>query len=156
MRICLILHNIRSIHNVGSIFRTADAMGVKKIFLTGYTPSPLDFFGQPRKDFQKTALGSDKSVEWIQNKNINKPIVQLKKGGYRIIALEQSKKSINLKKFRANKSSVLILGNEVRGLPKNIINKSDVVLEIQMLGRKESLNVSVAAGIALFVLRHKF
>ncbi|MDO8522924.1 MAG: TrmH family RNA methyltransferase [bacterium] len=159
--IFLALHNIRSMHNVGAIFRTADAMGIKKIYLTGYTPEPYDLFGKLRKDFAKTALGAEKYVAWEKTKNINSLIKKLKSEKVFIIALEQSKKSISLGssafKSLSNRiakfNAVLILGNEVRGIPKSVLLKSDAILEIPMLGRKESLNVSVAAGIALYSLR---
>lgn len=159
--IYLILHNIRSTHNVGSIFRSADGAGVKKIYLTGFTPEPADVFGKLRKDFAKSALGAEKFVEWESVKNIGALIKKLKKDKIFVVSLEQSKNSILLGS-RASKSLcdraskrdfALILGNEVSGIPKNILLKSDVVLEIPMFGKKESLNVSVAAGIALYVLR---
>lgn len=154
--IYLILHNIRSLHNVGSIFRTADASGVAKIFLTGYTPAPLDIFGQVKKEIAKTALGAEKTVPWEKHKNIYK---LLSNYGHRmsIVGVEQSPKSINYKKFSLNsardkKSVALIFGNEVRGISKNILKKCDQVLEIPMKGKKESLNVAVATGIILFHL----
>lgn len=155
MNIYLILYNIRSLHNVGSIFRTAEGLGVKKIFLTGYTPGPFDIFGKIRKDFQKTALGAEKYIEWEQVKNIFNLIKRLKKEKIKIVALEQSQKSIDLKRFSlgglASKWGIaLILGNEVRGIPKSILKKCDKIVEIPMRGKKESLNVSVAAGIAIW------
>lgn len=157
MKIFVILHNIRSLHNVGSIFRTAEGLGVKKIYLTGYTPSPYDFFGKLRKDFAKTALGAGKYIEWKKAKNIFYLIKRLKKDGVQIIALEQSKKSVDIKKFslgnRIPKLGIaLIFGNEVTGLSKSILQKSDKIIEIHMRGKKESLNVSVAAGIAIYEL----
>lgn len=152
MRIYLILHNIRSLHNVGSIFRTSDVMGVKKIFLSGYTPTPYDFFGYLRKNFQKTSLGAEKYVEWEKTKNIGILIKRLKKENFQIIALEQSKESRDIQKFKPKKKFALIVGNEVRGIPKSVLKVSDAVLEIQMRGKKESLNVSVAAGIALYAI----
>lgn len=160
MKIFLVLHNIRSLHNVGSIFRTAEGLGVKKIYLTGYTPGPFDIFGKLRKDFAKTALGAEKSADWTLAKNIHTLIKQLKKDGIQIIGLEQSKNAINLKKFslgsRASKWGIaLIFGNEVRGVPKSVLQKCDAVVEIPMRGKKESLNVSVAAGIAIWELTRK-
>ena len=152
MRLFLILHNIRSSHNVGSIFRTADGAGVKKIYLTGYTPEPYDIFGKLRRDFQKTALGAEKYLEWEKEKNITSLIKRLKSGGTQIIALEQSKKSVNLKTFKSRSVSALIVGNEVKGLSKSILSHCDKIIEIPMRGRKESLNVSVAAGVYLFRL----
>lgn len=153
----LILHDIRSLHNVGAIFRTADGMGVKKIYLTGYTPEPCDPFGKLRNDFAKTALGAEKYVEWEKTKNIGALIKKLKKENVFIASLEQSKNSVPLnhppRKMRSRAGFALILGNEVRGVPKSVLSKSDAVLEIPMQGIKESLNVSVAAGIALYALR---
>ena len=160
MPIYLILHNIRSLHNVGSIFRTADAMGVEKIYLTGYTPNPYDFFGKIRKDFQKTALGAEKFVEWEKVKNIGVLIKKLKKEKIFIASLEQSKNSVPLNKHPlsdqvAKWGIALILGNEIRGIPKSVLQKADAILEIPMRGKKESLNVSVATGIALWEISNK-
>lgn len=154
--IYLILHNIRSMYNVGSIFRIADASGVKKIYLTGYTPAPTDRFGKIRPKIAKTALGAEKFLKWEKYKDIGKLIDKLKTSrppnGRRtsVIAVEQSQKSIDYKKFRPRYPLVLILGNEVRGISKNILKKCDKIIEIPMAGKKESLNVSVAAGIIIF------
>lgn len=150
----LILADIRSLHNVGSIFRTADGMGAEKIYLTGYTPEPFDVFGKLRKDFAKTALGAEKYVPWEKAKNAPTIIKQLRKEKYFIASLEQSKTSIpvNSPGVLKHKKIALILGNEVKGIPKSIRKISDAVLEIPMCGKKESLNVSVAAGIAMYVL----
>src|SRR3989344_3989422 len=148
----LILLDIRSLHNVGAIFRTADAMGVKKIYLAGYTPGPYDLFGKLRKDFAKTALGAEKFVPWEKTKNAGALIKKLKSEKVFIASLEQSKNSVPLSNQIAKSWIALVLGNEVHGIPKNILRKSDAVLEIPMFGKKESLNVSVAAGIALYAL----
>ena len=160
MNIFLILHNMRSLHNVGSIFRTADGAGVDKIYLTGYTPGPHDIFGKLRKDFAKTAIGAEKYMEWENVKNIGAVLKKLGKSKVQIIALEQARGAISLNRFASKykkkptkyNGSALILGNEVRGLSKSILKKSDVIIEIPMHGKKESLNVAVAAGIALFDL----
>jgi 23S rRNA (guanosine2251-2'-O)-methyltransferase len=149
----LILHNIRSVHNVGSIFRTADAAGVSKIFLTGYTPTPLDRFEQERKDFVKVSLGAEKSVLWETAAQLTPVLKKLKKDDYEIIAIEQSKNSTPLFDYRPkNKKIAIIMGNEVLGISTQSLKYADQVLEIPMHGKKESLNVSVAAGIALFEL----
>jgi len=145
----LILNNIRSVYNVGAIFRTADALGINKIYLSGYTPAPLDRFGRIRKDFHKSALGAEKSVPWEQSENILNLIDQLKEEGYRIISIEQDQRSVDYKKVKLNNKNAFILGSEVEGLSESVLNKSDVISEIKMLGKKESLNVSVAAGIVL-------
>ncbi len=157
MKVFLVLHNIRSLHNVGAIFRTAEGLGVKKIYSTGYTPEPYDIFGKLRKDFQKTALGAEKYIEWEKQKNIFALIKKLKQDGVKIVALEQTRNSLDLKKFSlgnrvAKLGIALILGNEVRGISKSILKKCDKIIEIPMRGKKESLNVSVAAGIALYTL----
>lgn len=154
--IILILHNIRSLHNVGSIFRTGDAAGVKKIYLTGYTPAPSDKFGKIRQEIAKTALGAEKTVGWQYCKNISTLIKKLKKEKFHIAAVEQSPKAINYKNFRPawlgrpKYPLALIFGNEVQGLSKKILKKCDKIIEIPMHGKKESLNVSVSAGIILF------
>lgn len=150
----LVLHNIRSVYNVGSIFRTADAAGVSNIILTGYTPAPLDRFGRERKDFGKVALGAQKSVAWKRIKNPHAAIVTLKSDGFFIAAVEQDPRAISIFDLKppAKKPVALILGNEVRGLSKALLEKCDEIIEIPMKGKKESLNVSVAAGVALFTL----
>ena len=146
----VVLHNVRSVHNVGSIFRTTDAAGVYKIFLTGYTPTPADRFGRTRRDLAKTALGAEKSVLWEYVKNISTLVSRLKKEKVTIVALEQAENSVDYKKIKPRLPFALILGNEVRGISKSILKKCDLVCEIPMRGQKESLNVSVALGIALF------
>ena len=149
-QIYLILHNIRSIQNVGAIFRTADAAGMSKIFLTGYTPAPIDRFGRTRGDFAKTALGAQNIMAWESINSINFLIKRLKKEKIKIIAIEQSKNAIDYKKIKIKFPSAFIFGNEVRGLSKSILNKSDKIAYIKMFGGKESLNVSVATGIFIF------
>ena len=153
MKIIVILNNIRSSENVGSIFRTADAAGVKKIYLTGYTPALVDRFGKIRPEIHKTALCAETTVEWQKYKNIGLLIANLKKQKIRIAAAEQAANSIDYKKFRPRYPVALIFGNEVRGLSKQILKKCDSVIEIPMHGKKESLNVSVSAGIILFSLK---
>ncbi|KKW11400.1 MAG: tRNA/rRNA methyltransferase (SpoU) [Parcubacteria group bacterium GW2011_GWA2_49_9] len=148
----LILHNIRSVHNVGSIFRTADAAGVSRIYLTGYTPAPVDRFGRERKDFAKVSLGAEKSVPWEQRKGSATLISELQKQKVTVVALEQSPRSTHYKKERATGPVAVVLGNEVDGIPENVLALCDSIAEIPMHGEKESLNVSVAAGIFLFSL----
>ncbi|MEW6617241.1 MAG: TrmH family RNA methyltransferase [Patescibacteria group bacterium] len=150
----VILHNIRSTHNVGSMFRTADAAGVDKLYLSGITPIPLDRFGKVRPDVAKVALGAELSIPWEYVSSTVRIIKKLKKNGYVIVSLEQSKNSVvyNKIKFSKNKKIALVVGNEVKGLSQNILELSDVVMEIPMKGNKESLNVSVAFGIAVYAL----
>ncbi len=150
----VILHNIRSIYNVGSIFRTADAVGIEKIYLCGITPQPLDRFGAPLQKFTKVSLGAEKTVQWEFAKRTSTVIDQLKKERYKIVAIEQSKKSMPYYKFKVAshdiKNTVFVLGNEIKGLSPTILKKCDTILEIPMHGKKESLNVAVAFGIVSF------
>lgn len=144
----LILHNIRSAYNVGSIFRTADAAGIAKVYLTGYTPTPAS------DKVKKTALGAEKNIIWEKSGQIAPLIKKLKKSSILIIALEQSKESIDYRKFNppAGGPLALIVGNEVRGLSKAVLKNADKIIAIPMYGKKESLNVAVAAGIAIYNL----
>ncbi len=146
----LILQDIRSVENVGAIFRTADAVGINKIYLTGYTPTPLDRFGRVRKDVAKSALGAEEFVLWEQKKYISALISKLKKEKYQIIAIEQDKRSLDYRKVKLKNKNAFVVGTEVTGIPQNILKKCDVVAEIPMRGKKESLNVSVATGVALY------
>lgn len=148
--ISLILYNLRSAHNVGSIFRTADAIGVSKIYLIGYTPSPTDQFGRVNKEIAKTALGAEKTIEWESVEDIFALLKQLRASGCQLLALEQSPNSIDYKKVKLEEEVAIILGKEVEGIEPEILKECDVVAEIPMRGGKESLNVSVSAGVALF------
>src|SRR3989344_8882888 len=162
--IFLILHNIRSAYNVGSIFRTADAVGVAKIFLCGYTPTPETTMGIFASDakmpivvdkISKVALGAEKTVPWEQCKQTWRLLSSFAKASedkekVQIVALEQDKRAIDYRKFKPEFTMVLVLGNEVEGLSKEILKYADKIIAIQMYGQKESLNVSVAAGIALY------
>ncbi len=153
----VILHNIRSLYNVGSIFRTADAAGIEKIYLCGITPAPVDSFGRPRRQLTKVSLGAEKYVEWERVKNTARFIDKLKRDDYKIFAIEQSKKSapyykVKSKSPSANRKIALVLGSEIKGLPASILSHADKILEIPMRGKKESLNVAVAFGIAIFHL----
>ncbi|MDP2705206.1 MAG: TrmH family RNA methyltransferase [Patescibacteria group bacterium] len=148
--VSLILNDIRSVYNVGSIFRTADAAGVSKIFLTGYTPTPVDRFGRSRKDFAKVSLGSEKSVEWESCADIESLLVSLKKQGVTIIALEQTHNALDYRTIQPHYPLALVYGNETEGVPSGILKHCDMSAYIPMRGEKESLNVSVAVGISLF------
>lgn len=156
----LLLDNIRSVHNVGSIFRTADTLGVSKIYCLGTTPVPVDRFGRKRSDFAKVSLGAEESVGWEyveqDGKNGGAALVKsLKKEGFKIVALEQDKKSVDYKEVRADVPVLIILGNEVEGVSKDLLKLCDEIAEIPMKGQKESLNVSVSAGIFLYRLLDK-
>ena len=146
----LVLPDIRSALNVGAIFRTADAVGISKIYLTGYTPRPTDKFGRIQKDIAKSALGAETWIPWKYKEKIIPLINKLKKDGYTIVALEQDKRSVDYKKIKITEKVVIIIGREVEGVDKKILAKCDIIAEIPMRGKKESLNVSVATGIALF------
>ena len=146
----LILPDIRSAINVGAIFRTADAVGVSKIYLTGYTPRPTDKFGRIQKDIAKSALGAEEFVPWEYKKCLLIVISKLKRDGYKILAIEQDKRAIDYRKIKITNKVAIIIGPEVLGLPKKVLDKCDFIAEIPMHGKKESLNVSVACGIALF------
>jgi 23S rRNA (guanosine2251-2'-O)-methyltransferase len=146
----VILHDIRSALNVGSIFRTADATGVKKLFLTGYTPSPLDRFDRKRKDIEKTALGAEENVEWSSEENIEVVINRLRKQGYSITAVEQHQKSVDYRAIPSAEKQVFIFGNETEGLSESIMSLCDRSVFIPMYGKKESLNVSVSVGVILY------
>lgn len=145
-----IFHDIRSVKNVGAMFRTADAIGLDKIYLTGYTPTPLDRFGRKRQDLARSALGAENFIEWEQKKSLPILLRKLKKENFLIIGIEQDKKSIDYRKVKLKNKNVFIVGSEVLGIAKKILEKCDVVIEIPMYGKKESLNVSVALGIVLF------
>lgn len=152
----LIIPDIRSAENVGSMFRTADAVGVSKVYITGYSPTPLDKYGRKRKDIAKTALGAEDSVPWEYKKSLSLLIKKLKKEGCKIVALEQDEKSIDYKRCnkifstKTVKKLALIVGNEVTGLDKKILKECDAIIEIPMRGKKESLNVAVSFSIAIF------
>src|SRR3989344_3399787 len=146
----LIINNVRSVENVGAMFRTADAAGINKIYLTGFTPLPLDRFGRKRSDMAKSALGAEEFVKWEQKKNLLGLLRKLGQEGFLIIGLEQDKKSIDYKKVKLKKKNAFIVGAEVSGISKNILKRCDIIAEIPMRGKKESLNVSVACGVALF------
>jgi 23S rRNA (guanosine2251-2'-O)-methyltransferase len=153
MKTCaLVLDNIRSVENAASIFRTAECLGVSKIYLVGTTPAPIDRFGRKRKDFAKVSLGAEDMLEWEYAKGIESVLNDLRSQRFQILALEQSGGSRDLSGFKPSDRFALIVGNEVDGIQRVTLGEAGEVLEIEMKGEKESLNVSVAAGIALFEL----
>lgn len=151
-----ILHNVRSIFNVGSIFRTADGAGIEKLFLCGVTPSPLDRFEMKDPRLAKVALGAENTVGWERSSSTSRLIGTLKKQGWFIVALEQDSAARSYHTVRIPQRqrarTALVVGDEVRGLPPSIIKSADVIIDIPMRGSKESLNVSVAFGIAVYSL----
>lgn len=147
-RIRLLVHNVRSLWNVGSFFRTCDAFEVEQLILTGYTAIP------PRKEIAKTAIGADKTIPWIHEKDPMAALRRAKDEGFSVLSLERNATSEPLSAYVPRGDILLIAGNELTGVPDEVLKESDKVLEIPMLGKKESLNVAVAAGIALHHLRH--
>ncbi len=156
--IIVIAHNIRSTHNVGAIFRTAEGFGVSKIILSGYTPYPLldndsrlpHISQKLTSQITKTALGAEKIVPFEYNET--PPLNELREAGYRIVALEQDERSVSIAKYKVGAKVALLLGEEVEGITSELLQKSDDIIEIPMFGKKESFNVSVATGIALYSL----
>ena len=147
MPIIVVLENIRSAYNVGSVFRTAEAFLLEGVYICGYTAFP------PHKEIKKTALGAEDTVHWKQFKAIKDAINELKEQGYKIFAVEQAKGSILLQEFnKANEKIAVIFGNEVTGVEQSTIELCDGCIEIPQLGMKHSLNISVAAGIVLWEL----
>lgn len=150
MSIFVVLHNIRSAHNVGSIFRTADGAGVSKVILCGYTPTPTDRFGRIVKDIEKTSLGATESVPWERYDHTSECIETLKKERVRIVAVEQHERAVPYSDIAYQGDTAFVFGNEIEGVPESIIQMADDVVHIPMHGMKESLNVSVTAGVILF------
>lgn len=156
--IIVIAHNIRSAHNIGSIFRTCEGFGVSKIIISGYSPYPKlsndtrlpHLVEKLTKQIHKSALGAETMVPFEYSENIDFDL--LKKSGYAIVGLEQDNRSVIINKFKKPLKIALVLGEEVYGLTDNIRNQCDDLIEIPMSGKKESFNVSVAAGIALYAL----
>ncbi len=161
-KVYILLPDIRSAYNVGSIFRSADCFGIQKIFLSGTTPTPIDRFGRSssgaQKEISKTALGAEKDIPWEYINDTNLFLKEMKKEKFTIVSIEQDKKSITLDDFlkikKVNKieNLLVVFGNEVEGVDKNILKKSDYIVEIPLKGKKESLNVSVCAGLVMHVL----
>lgn len=154
----VILDNIRSAHNVGSMFRTADGAGVSKLYLVGITPAPTDRFGRVQPEIKKTSLGATESVAWEKvgsggdtaGDEAKGLIARLKADGFTVVAVEQSPKAISFHDFTRPEKVAYILGAEVEGVQPALLNAVDQIIEIPMHGQKESLNVSVTAGIILF------
>jgi 23S rRNA (guanosine2251-2'-O)-methyltransferase len=140
----LLLDNIRSLFNIGAIFRTADAAGINKIILGGISGTPNS------EKVKKVALGAEKTIPWEHNWQAWRVVEQLKKQGFQIVALEQSKRSINYSKFKPKFPLILIVGNEINGVSKNLLKRCHKIIQLPMHGQKESLNVAVATGIATY------
>src|SRR5688572_17742467 len=159
--IILVAHNLRSTHNVGSLLRTAEGLGVQKVILSGYTPHPVHKHDRRlpheaskiAKDINKTALGAEDMVKWEYHANLLPVLDKLKKDGFVIAALEQTDDSHLLHKYHPPHKIALVLGREVEGVEPEILDACDTALEIPMFGKKESYNVVQAAAMALFHCR---
>jgi len=148
----LVLHNIRSAQNVGAMFRTAEAIKIDEIIISGYTASPIDRFGRLEKKIAKSALGAEQMVAWRYSKNIIETLIELKQEKYNIVCVEQTKNSVDYKIHRPLDKEVIIMGNEVEGVAEEILELSDDIIELPMYGEKESLNVATSCGIVLYRL----
>ncbi len=160
-RIILVAHNLRSIHNVGSLLRTADGLGVEKVILSGYTPHP-SFPGDRRlpheaakieMQIHKTALGAENSVSWQYHHEILPVIAKLQQDGYAVAALEQTPDSRDLPRYHPPEKIALVVGREVEGIEDEVVAACNLALEIPMFGKKESFNVVQAAAMALYHCR---
>lgn len=162
--IILVADNIRSTHNVGSLLRTCDGLGISAVYLCGITPYPLMHSADTRlphlshkisKDIHKTALGAEHTVTWRYFKTTSDAVAELKNKNFTVVALEQAKNSILLQDYKLTHNTALIVGPEVTGISDEILSQVDTTIEIPMQGTKESLNVSVAAAIALYALQQQ-
>jgi len=159
--IIVVAHDLRSCHNVGSLLRTCDGLGVEKVFLTGYTPYPAQkndrrlphISRKIDKQIDKTALGAQKSQKWEKIEDIADVFYALKKDGYKICALEQSAQSIPLNGFETPDKIALVIGSETTGLDGSVLDHMEFILEIPMFGKKESFNVIQATAMALYKFR---
>lgn len=148
----ILLHDVRSMHNVGAAFRSADAFGISDILISGFTPAP------PRPEITKTAIGAEKFVDWKQFEDTDFLFNQLKKDGFHIVGIEQTDSSIHLPDYQppTDKSLCLVFGNEVTGIDEEVIPLIDQFVDIPQFGNKHSLNVSVAVGVTLYGFLQKF
>ncbi|MBO0331465.1 RNA methyltransferase [[Muricauda] lutisoli] len=144
--IIIILDNVRSLNNIGSVFRTADAFLIQKIYLCGITATP------PHKDIRKTALGATESVDWEYREDTLELVEELKQKGIQIVSVEQAEKAVMLNDFQINSDETiaLVFGNEVKGVSQEVVTASDTVLEIPQFGTKHSLNISVSTGVVVW------
>jgi len=146
----LVLENIRSAYNVGAMFRTADGAGVQKIFLVGYTPTPVDRFARVQPEIKKTSLGASETIAWQHFTDSQAALKELQLEKLSVVPVEQTKRSIQLHTFSVPENVAYVMGNEVEGVSDVFLQAADTIIEIPMLGEKESLNVSVAAGIVMY------
>lgn len=144
--VCVVLDNVRSMHNVGAVLRSSDAFGVEKVWMCGITPKP------PHREIRKTAIGAEDSVDWEAHPDAHQLCLQLKEAGYQILAVEQTDESHKLSDFRPSygQKYALVMGHEVNGVSEEVIQLCDHAIEIPQFGTKHSLNISVATGIVLY------
>lgn len=161
-KIVVIAHNIRSAHNIGSLIRTCDGLGIDRVYMTGYTPHPeiVNDVRLPHvashvtKMIHKTALGAENAVSWVAGKGIHNIINELQTHNFKIVGLETSHNAVPLHCFKSKENIALLLGNEIRGIEQSLLDICDETVVIPMLGKKESLNVTEAASMALYYLRY--
>lgn len=161
-KIVVIAHNLRSTHNVGSILRTAEGLGVNHVYITGYTPYPETkkdkrlphLIAKISKDIHKTSLGAEITQSWSYNENVNDVIKNLKQEGITVAALEQTPNSKDITKYRTDDDIGILIGREVEGVEQEVLDLCDIVLEIPMSGSKESFNVSQALAMSLYHLKY--
>ena len=149
--IIVLLDDVRSFNNIGSVFRTCDAMGVKKIYLCGITGQP------PHREIRKTAIGASESVDWEYENNASEILAKYRDLGYAIVAVEQTSSSVSLENYQlSNKNILLVFGNEINGVSQKLVDLCDLSLEIPQWGTKHSMNISVSVGIVLWNLKKLF
>ena len=150
----VVLDNLRSVFNVGSIFRTANAVGIDMVYLCGTTPTPLDKKGLRRKDFAKVALGADETMRWEYRDTTESVVLELLQDDYYVIALEQDERALDYKEvsIKGKENIAFVIGHEVDGITKDVLDLCSVIAEIPMLGTKESLNVTIAFGIGVYTI----
>jgi len=149
--IIVLLDDVRSLNNIGSVFRTCDAMRVKKIYLCGITGQP------PHREIRKTAIGASESVDWEHENNASEILTKYRDLGYEIIAVEQTSSSVSLEKYQLNnKNILLVFGNEINGVSQKLVNLCDLSVEIPQWGTKHSMNISVSVGMVLWNIKKLF
>ncbi len=153
-RVFVALEDVRSAHNVGSIFRTSDGAGVAGLYVIGTTPAPIDRFGRAQPDIAKTALGAEKLLLWTYFETTSKFLSAMQKDGVQVMAVEQDERALDYREVAraCARDLVLVFGNEITGVSQEILAVADQIIQIPMHGKKESLNVSVATGVVLYWL----
>lgn len=162
-RIVLIVHDVRSAHNVGSMLRSADGFGVERVYLAGYTPYPATandsrlphVAKRATQQIAKTALGAEKTLRWHRESDVLGLVTKLREEGFSVVALEQTSKALAITDFETAGDVALIVGSEIGGIDQDLLNAADIQVVIPMLGEKESFNVAVAASVALYHLRYR-